>query len=86
LARCFILVNYWQTEAQYNSVVHDTRLPEGQLFGLPVTLDTDSEAIEVGDFVELVHSETGARGVLQVRVNGNQRALHPHTITRALHR
>lgn len=55
-----------QTEATYNSVVKDTRLPEGQLFGLPVTLDTDNEEIKVGDFVELVHPETGAQGVLQV--------------------
>eukprot|EP00128_Syssomonas_multiformis_P003536 Colp12_sorted_trinity150504_noHs@30286 len=50
----------------YDTVVDSYRLPEGELFGLPVTLDTDDENIKEGDFVELFNEETGARGVIQV--------------------
>lgn len=51
----------------YTSVVERMRLPEGQLWGLPVTLDTDRDDIHVDDFVLLTHAPTGARGVLKVR-------------------
>ena len=66
LAHAHICLQTKQTETQYNTVVADMRLPEGQLFGLPVVLDTDREDIKVGDFVELVDPNTGAHGVLQV--------------------
>lgn len=61
----------FMTEAQYNSVVEGYRLPEGQLFGLPVTMDTDSEAIQVGHNVLLTSKEfcpnaDGKIAILQV--------------------
>eukprot|EP01137_Pigoraptor_chileana_P020415 Opistho-2@82764 len=56
----------FMTETQYNTVVEEHRLPEGQLFGLPVVLDTDREDIAVGDYVLLTSTEFGARGVIKV--------------------
>ena len=36
-------------EDAYNSVVADMRLPSGELFGLPVVMDTADESLAVGD-------------------------------------
>merc|ERR1719277_2772646 len=44
------------TEPEYNSVVKDMRLPEKQLFGLPVTFDVhDASGIKQGDKVLLTY-------------------------------
>eukprot|EP01134_Creolimax_fragrantissima_P004556 CFRG4556T1 len=56
----------FMTETTYDRVVADMRLPEGQLFGLPVTLDTDDESVKVGDWVELKDSLFGGHGCIQV--------------------
>ena len=42
-------------EDAYNSVVNDARLPSGELFGLPVVMDTDSEDVVVGDRILLTY-------------------------------
>jgi sulfate adenylyltransferase len=41
------------TETVYNSVVKEMRLPEKQLFGLPVTLDVSSSGVKEGEKVLL---------------------------------
>jgi sulfate adenylyltransferase len=56
----------FMTQVEYDSVVKDMRLPEGQLFGLPVTLDTDDVDVKVGDYVLLIDETSGARGVIHV--------------------
>jgi sulfate adenylyltransferase len=43
----------FMTEAVYDSVVKDMRLPEKQLFGLPVTLDVFSSSVKEGEKVLL---------------------------------
>ena len=43
----------FMTEAEYNSVVADARLPDGTIFGLPVVFDTDDEGLVPGDKVLL---------------------------------
>jgi hypothetical protein len=43
----------FMTEAVYDSVVKDMRLPEKQLFGLPVTLDVSSTSVKEGEKVLL---------------------------------
>jgi sulfate adenylyltransferase len=48
----------FMTRKDYEPVLEEMRLAEGQLFGLPVTLDTSDESIEVGDYIEL----TGFQG------------------------
>ncbi|KJE91239.1 ATP sulfurylase Ats1 [Capsaspora owczarzaki ATCC 30864] len=50
----------------YEKVVHTMRLPEEQLFGLPITLDTDNEEIQEGDIVELVDDLTNGQFFIQV--------------------
>ncbi|KNC80433.1 hypothetical protein SARC_07204 [Sphaeroforma arctica JP610] len=56
----------FMNETEYNSVIADMRLPEGQLFGLPVTLDTDDESVQIGDWVELKDPLFGGHGCIHV--------------------
>jgi sulfate adenylyltransferase len=42
-------------EDAYNSVVTDMRLPTGELFGLPVVMDTDDETLSPGDTILLTY-------------------------------
>eukprot|EP00121_Abeoforma_whisleri_P009869 Awhi_evm1s9087 len=56
----------FMTEESYNEVVTTMRLPEGQLFGLPVTLDSNDESIKVGDYVELIDDLFKGHGVMLV--------------------
>lgn len=43
------------SQAEYDSVVKDMRLPSGLLFGLPIVLDTDREDLVLGDKVGGLH-------------------------------
>eukprot|EP01135_Chromosphaera_perkinsii_P001788 Nk52_evm57s210 gene=Nk52_evmTU57s210 len=56
----------FMNETSYLSVCEDMRLPEGQLFGLPVTLDTDNEEFKVGDYVFLDDQKMGGKGVIHI--------------------
>jgi len=51
----------FMTESEYNSVVETHRLPTGTLFGMPTVLDTNDEAVQVGDYVELRSNQFGGR-------------------------
>ena len=42
-------------QEEYDSVVADMKLPNGELFGLPVVLDTDEEGIVPGDKLLLTY-------------------------------
>jgi sulfate adenylyltransferase len=57
----------FMTQTEYQSVVDSHRLPEGQLFGLPITLDSNREDIKEGDFVLLESDQFGCRGILEVQ-------------------
>eukprot|EP00127_Corallochytrium_limacisporum_P004286 Clim_evm231s157 gene=Clim_evmTU231s157 len=56
----------FMTKVEYDKVVAHMRLPEEQLFGLPVTMDTDNEALKVGDVVELTYTPFNAKGYMTV--------------------
>jgi sulfate adenylyltransferase len=48
----------FMTEAEYNSVVENMRLPDGLLFGLPIVFDTNSDDVTVGDRILLKQEGT----------------------------
>jgi sulfate adenylyltransferase len=48
----------FMNQAEYDNVVHNMRLTNGLLFGLPIVLDTDSEDIFPGDKVLLTYQGT----------------------------
>lgn len=43
----------FMTKEEYDHVVAHSRLPEQQLWGMPITLDTDDASVKVGDKVKL---------------------------------
>lgn len=49
----------FMTESEYISVVEEHRTDSGALFGMPVVLDTNDEAVQVGDYVMLSHKDMG---------------------------
>jgi len=48
----------FMTEAEYNSVVNDMRMPSGIIMGLPVVMDTFDESIEEGQKLLLTYQGT----------------------------
>jgi len=49
----------FMNEQQYNSTVLNNRLEDGTLWGLPITLDTDDESLQVGDYIKLSSKTMG---------------------------
>lgn len=47
----FSPLEHFMSQAEYDSVVKDMRLPNGLLFGLPIVLDTNREDVNLGDKV-----------------------------------
>merc|ERR1719450_342794 len=57
LSGAFSPLTGFMEETAYNSVVKDMRLPEKQLFGLPVTLDLhDVSGFKQGDKLKLTYN------------------------------
>ena len=42
-----------RSQAEYDSVVDHARLPELQLFSMPIVMDTNDASVRVGDLVKL---------------------------------
>lgn len=53
--RGFSPLTGFMSQEQYDSVVRDMKLPDGHLFGLPVVMDTDDEAVVPGDKLLLTY-------------------------------
>jgi sulfate adenylyltransferase len=49
----FSPITGFMDEATYNSVVENTALPDGTIFGLPVVFDTDDESLQPGTTIVL---------------------------------